>query len=344
MNIFDKNKRSKKHYIVNDTFVLLSENKNGDLGFKILMPKGTSMVITKITDTVVQFVHQGHGNTTLTVDEFNMIDKTETEFSENYINDYIINHNINDVKKVISELKKTFKDDRFYSKVLRTISTWIFQTKGSNAINAKTFNSLNFSELPWRNGFSSKPYSFNENRSGRTTVAPSKVEIEEWEKSNMVLPIGIKREEQCTYPEIVKIAYKILQEVCGMSDIDQRFISVVSKYITIDPNYIHLDYTTKEHISVKLFEANEHHSKTKGLELCHIDPSLEYCTFANNITVGSSESNRSQSGNTVNGLRCYGYFQSIMESNCDESIKQKAKKYRESEDWKSLRQIDLEIS
>jgi len=88
---------------------------------------------------------------------------------------------------------------------------------------------------------------------------------------------------------------------------------------------VHRDYVTDEAISYNLFEKNTHHGKVKGLELCHIDPTIPFCTFAENLTIGTCPSNRMQGGYTLknSGLQLLAaYMRANPEYTQEEMIKE----------------------
>lgn len=316
------------HYIVTKTYAPTKKDKNGKTEFKIIIPKNSALIVKKIENNTIWISIQGSlGTTKFSIEDFNSIEKKETNFTNEFIENYVENENLI-YPKILTELKNYFKNNSFYEKIIQTIKgRWIENTHGSSAIKGSQYVNLDFNNLPWLKDTSkTKDYVWWENRSVRTTYAPSSQEISEWEKdSHSVLPIGIQRYEQCSYPEMDLIALKILKEICGCKNIDQNFVRIVSEYIEIDKNYIHRDYLTNEVIDINLFSKNEHHSKEKGLEMCHIDPSVEYATNVSNITIGLSSSNRAQSGNSLNYMKGISFLLSINEMNIDMNIKDRAR-------------------
>lgn len=284
--------------------------KNGEF-IQPFIPKGSGIAVILEKNGNVKFYHQGHSSCTMDIETFNKIPKVEINFTDEFISNYIVpNENVQKLKKLFTKLRKEYKNNSLMFKVLRTLDTWIFQTKGSSSISGSQYEKLNLNDLPWvtDNGFSAKPFDFHENRSGRTTVSPTKSEIELWDNNPYeVLPIGIKIEEHCTYSEIYKIGEKLFQQVCGIEGIDDIFKNIVISFFPkIDKNYEHYDYMTGERITLNVFEKNTHHGKIKGLELCHLNPSLTFATTVNNITIGFSESNRKQSGNSIESMGLNG--------------------------------------
>jgi len=305
----------KEHYIVEESWVQGVKPSGKNVIFmNPLLGKNTGIVVDSIKNNMVRFYHQGHGVSSLKIEIFESIPKIPTTFTDEYIYDYIIpNENIKIIKKIMSTLKKVYKNNKSITKVLKTIETWIFSTKGSKAINGASYSKLDIENLEWvsQSNLKTKPYDWNFNRSGRTTAIPSDSEISEWEKNPKdVLPIGIKKNEQCSYSEMYEMGKKILQEVCGMEGVPQQIREIIKENIpSINLDYKHNDYMSGTTIYFDLFLDNTHHGKEKGLELCHKNPKLEFATSCENITIGLSESNRAQGNNTfreliVNGANC----------------------------------------
>lgn len=288
-----------KTYITTETFVNITKDKNGNENFGVLIPKNSAIVIIKETEDQIVFIHQGHGSHKMKKENFNLIPKKEKIFTEDFIYSKLIPPTeFKDIINFVRGLKKTYKKNKTLVKWLDKIIQDATQTKGSNAINGKQYNNFNKLSCDWMDGFKAKPYSWNENRSGRTTVSPTDEEIIEWEKDPMnILPIGIKNTEHTTYQEQVKIIKKTLGELCGVKNVPLDFIESVKSY-GLDVKEIHLDYLEyNTHIKIEDIDMNTHHGKEKGIEFCHFDPFAG--TIADNITLGLSSSNRKQSGNTV---------------------------------------------
>jgi len=297
-----------KHYKVTKSWV--KGTKNGKF-IGPFIPKNSAIVVISEKNGYVTYYHQGHSKCKMDCETFNDIPKIETKYTEEFIYDYIIpNEKIIKVYELLSVLLKKYSKNPLIEKSLRTSKTWISQSKGSSAISGSQYENLDFNDLEWEkyNGFKSKPFHYYENRSGRTTVTPTLNEINLWmDNPKDVLPIGIKKNEQCSYSEMYKIAVKIIQQLCGMRGIEDEFKNIVIDFIPeIDKNYEHYDYMTGERIDISMFEHNTHHGKKKGLELCHIDPNLDSATIADNITIGFSSSNRKQSGNSIEDMALNG--------------------------------------
>lgn len=298
-----------KHYTVTESWV--EGIKNGQF-IDPFIPKGSGIVVVSEINGKVKFYHQGHSTCVMDFNTFNSIPKVESKFNDEFISNYIIpGEKIESIKKLISKLNSQYKEDEFITKVIRTLNTWIFSTKGSSAIKGKEYQNLDFNNLSWvkKSGFSTKPYSWWENRSGRTTITPLDSDVQKWvNTSNDVLPIGIKSNEHCTYSEMFKIGEKLFQEICGIQGIDNQFKNIVKEFLpNINIEYVHNDYMTGKRIELDMFKKNTHHGKTKGLELCHKDPSLTYATTHENITIGFSDSNRKQSGNSIEEMGFNGF-------------------------------------
>jgi hypothetical protein len=297
-----------KTYITTESWV--KGTKNGKF-IAPFIPKGSGIAVISEKNGKVKFYHQGHSVCNMDVETFLQIPKIEKDLDGEYVKDYIIpGDDIKNLNNLFKRLRKIYNGDNLTNKVLDTLSIWIFLTKGSSAIKGKEYESLNLDNLPWvkSNGFFAKPFHFNENRSGRTTVAPCDEEIELWSKNPYeVLPIGVKMDEHCSYSEMSKIGKKLFQEICGVEGIDEQFKDVVKEFLPeIDKEYKHYDYMTGERITLVMFEKNTHHGKTKGLELCHLDPSVTFATTSDNLTIGLSDSNRKQSGNSVEDMGING--------------------------------------
>jgi hypothetical protein len=95
------------------------------------------------------------------------------------------------------------------------------------------YNDLDFENLPWdKSNLKTKPYDWNLNRCGRTMSTPSDSDISEWSKNpKNVLPIGIKKNEQCSYTEMYKIGVKLLQQVCGIQGVPLKFKEIIKEKI-----------------------------------------------------------------------------------------------------------------
>jgi hypothetical protein len=218
-----------------------------------------------------------------------------------YVNDYVIEPiEFKNRKKILSDAKRQIPQ---YESVISTISTWVFSTKGSPAstISAeKEFQSnpdkfLN--ETKFRGGMKAKPGSPFKNRGTRQTVVS---DVDKWENDEKsLLPNGIRMSDSCTYLENVKIFDKVITEIISIYDCPEEFYKFFINKGYVPKLKSHVDYLYKTTISWELFKQNTHHAKVKGLEFCHINPEIEFTTFADNITIGTSESNRHQGGYSV---------------------------------------------
>ena len=225
-------------------------------------------------------------------------------------------------------MSKKYSDNHRLGLYLKKIVKDTQNSKGSKSITGE--QSIEFSEnnFGWKSGFSSKPYDYNENRSGRTTVSPSEDRIKQWEENPTdVYPIGIKNEEICSYHEQIKILKKLLGELCGVKDVPQNFINDV-KNLGIEPKPVHYDYMEyNRQIRLDDIDKNTHKGKEKGLEFCHLTP--KDGTRVENVTIGLSSSNRKQSGNSLHDMAYYGFnavriqkgFEPITEELFNELIK-----------------------
>jgi hypothetical protein len=300
----------KEHYIVTESWV---QGVNDGKFMVPLLIKNTGIVVIYRKKNKVRFNHQGRGVSIMDSDIFDSIPKIATTFTDEFINDYIIaGENIKTLKKIISDLKKEFKGNKLLTDLIKTLEVWILSTKGSKAIKGKQYNDLNFENLPWaKSNLKTKPYDWNLNRCGRTMSTPSDSDISEWSKNpKNVLPIGIKKNEQCSYTEMYKIGVKLLQQVCGIQGVPLKFKEIIKEKInSINLDYELYDYMDNERITLDMYLLNTHHGKEKGIELCHKNPKIEFATSCENVTIGKSESNRSQSGNSfidmaVKGVNC----------------------------------------
>ena len=240
------------------------------------------------------------------------------DIDKEFLDDYVIPNE--DYKKIKSIHSKANKELKKYSKVLKTIKTWVFSPKGSKA--AKIEHELEFQEnsitileeTVLGGGIKSKPGDFRMNR-GTERFGPFVENDEEWSNdTTTILPYGIRKSDHASQSEVVKIYKKIMQQVISMEDCPTEFKEFFQKNLEITPDnepfrdYLpFLDKKTrklkeKQKLMFSDFNKNKHHSKTKGLELCHIDPWQEFTTTADNITIGSSWANRFQGGNPISAI------------------------------------------
>jgi len=184
--------------------------------------------------------------------------------------------------------------------VFKTLRTWIFSTKGSSCINKSEENKFQknkekvLEDTTLRGGMKAKPGKSHKNRSLRTTPEHNQ---EKWSNDDTtLLPNGIKADERASFSEMEKIFDKVISQFISMYDCPSDVIEYFETNCGIEKGEILIDYINKTPISITLFEQNTHHAKVKGLELCHIDPSLKYATRAENLCIGSCDSNRFQGG------------------------------------------------
>jgi hypothetical protein len=274
------------------------------------VPKNSKAIIHQVVknrDGVIKHLFlciQGSmGRSKFTKEDFEKlpISKCETfsnEFIENYL---IVPKTFKSLQKFIGEQKKKFKSNKNFFNLLKKIWLDTTMSKGNTrAATMKELEEINDFEIDSEDSFKGKGYRWWENRSVRTTVVPTENEISEWEKNYSDLnPLGIKKEEHATFSEMQKICIKLIQEVCGIKNVPQEFIDNVRDY-GLEPKTIHGDYMTGKQLDLNEMSKNQHHSKEKGIEFCHLDPKKG--TLAENITFGSSESNRKQGGNSITEL------------------------------------------
>lgn len=241
----------------------------------------------------------------------------ETDCSDEFIyENVILNDGYKKIQKVVSKSKKQLPK---YSKQLETIHRWVFRAKGSAASNIEEeINFRNNSEkilksTNLREGIKAKPGDVHMNR-GTERHGPfvSEEDCKIWlTDETSILPYGIRKSDYATQSEQVKIYNKIIQQVCSMEDCPQDFRDFFNTELGIVPDnkpfrdYLRLiDRETRKDMGYpKLyfsdFEKNQHHSKENGLELCHLDPWMEFPTNSDNVTIGSSRANREQGGSPL---------------------------------------------
>lgn len=233
---------------------------------------------------------------------------------KNYLRDNVIPHSeLIQLKKIISKAKKKLKQ---YLSVLETIEKWAFLPKGSKAVKIQI--EIEFQKNPNKvlsktilgEGNKAKPGCYVMNRGlTRNGIYATKDDESIWlNDKTTLLPYGIRQSDYASQSEMVKIYKKLIQQVCSMEDCPQDFKDFFSVELSIIPDdkpfrdYIRLiDRETRQDMGYpKLyfldFEKNQHHSKENGLELCHLDPWMEFTTNSDNITIGSSRANRIQGG------------------------------------------------
>jgi len=238
----------------------------------------------------------------------------EKEITDEFAYEYII---LNDEYKVVKDvLSKAKKELPQYEKIFETIKRWVFVPKGSSA--SKIQHEIEFQNNPedvlkntiLREGNKAKPGDVHMNR-GTERHGPYVTEEQKeiWiNDDTTILPYGIRQSDYASQSEQVKIFVKVIGQVCSMEDCPQDFRDFFNSELGIVPDvepfrdYLRLinRQTRKDMGYPKLyfsdFEKNQHHSKENGLEFCHIDPSMDFPTNVDNITIGSSRANRLQGG------------------------------------------------
>lgn len=248
------------------------------------------------------------------VDEVNGLD-------ENYLRDNVLPHpEMIRLKKIISKAKKKLKP---YLSVIETIETWTFQPKGSKAVNIKT--EMEFQKNPKEvlsktilgEGMKAKPGCYVMNRGlTRNGVFVTTEDETSWLNDiSTLLPYGIRQSDYASQSTQVKIFQKLINQTISMEDCPDTFREFFERELGItkdvEPLRDFLRYvdpkTMKDHGFPKLFfsdfSKNQHHSKEKGLEFCHLDPTKEFATSVDNITIGSSRSNRIQGGYSIEYMK-----------------------------------------
>ena len=297
-----------KTFITTQSWALTKETKKG-VEFGILIPEGSALVVIKEDSKSVIFYHQGHGKTKLNMDVFNTIPKKEIKLEEDFIYDWVIKpQEYNDLLNSVDTLIKLYSNNPRVIKWIKKILQDVQNTHGSSAINGEKYSKYDPNNTDWTNGFTAKPYSWEENRSGRTTVSPRLERISEFEStSNIeVLPLGIDKSQQCSYSSQIELLKKLLKELSGVDGIPESFKSDMRKLgleISEGPHYDYMEFDY--HIKLEDIDKNEHHSKEKGIEFCHLYPGDG--TNAKNVTLGLCKSNRAQSGNSVFQMAIKGF-------------------------------------
>lgn len=267
-----------------------------------------SIIVFQQVPTKKSFITQIHcqgQDSLLSIDKFNVLlnnglleELQLTPELSNIINEYVIEpEKYSTIKDWINEFIKTYPQ---YEKQFNTLSTWIFQAKGSPASTLSEEVSFQkdkdkvLIETILRSGMKAKPGSPHKNRGTRQTQVSN---IQKWEMDDTtLLPNGIRKSDQCGFSETIKLFESRLIDILSIIDIPQEIKDYwATKGYTPGEFYL-VDYYYKTPIYWNFFESNTHHSKVKGLEFCHIDTELEFATTADNTTIGTSESNRHQGG------------------------------------------------
>jgi hypothetical protein len=291
-------------FITTKSWAITKSLKNGKIKFDPLIPEGSAIVVISQNENIVVFYHQGHGKTKISKEIFDSIPKIEKEFDKEFITDWVIpSKSYVETFNKISKIEKIFSTNKRIVKWISKICQDVKNTGGSSAIKGEQYLNFEPSKANWISGFTTKPFEWRENRSGRTTVVPTPERINEFEnKTNLdLLPLGIKESDKCSYSEQEKLVRKLLCEFSGVQGLPENFkqeMSVLGFEISQTPHfdYMELDY----HISLDDIDSNTHHGKEKGVEFCHFDPKGGTC--ASNVTLGLSKSNRAQSGNSVDEM------------------------------------------
>jgi hypothetical protein len=236
-----------------------------------------------------------------------------------YVSEEFIYENVipsSDYLEVCDILSKAKKIMPHYQKHFKTIETWVFLPKGSNA--SKIMEEIGFQNnreivlgpTNLRGGIKSKPGDVHMNRgTNRHGPCVTKEDSELWLlDESTILPYGIRESDYASQSEQVKIFKKLIQQICSMEDCPLDFKDFFFTKMGILANnepfkdYLPLiDIKSRQNLGYPNllfsdFDKNQHHSKEKGLELCHLDPWMEFPTNIDNITIGSSRANRQQGG------------------------------------------------
>jgi hypothetical protein len=316
-------------------------NKGYFLNKKSLVTKDNILVIDKVTKDNLSCKIQGKsGNTNISQDLFNKLITdsyvSEVEITENdYYSLVEMPSSLKNKKDILTNLKKMFPS---FEKMVDTLETWIFQAKGSDCA---TYNDwINFIKNPVLEnmGFKSKPGKPVMNRSQRNTSISDE---SMWSNDfTCILPYGIRKSDFADFFEQEKIFDKLFLEFLSLNGIPDEMIAFVLSNESFSDKKInkssHRDYYTKELLDVSLFSKNEHHSKEKGLELCHIDPTLEFNTIAENLTIGLSSSNREQGGYSILRRECAALRTIILKIDDSVDMILKVNNLVEKEDLESL--------
>lgn len=111
-----------------------------------------------------------------------------------------------------------------------------------------------------------------------------------------LLPNGIRKSDSRSYQMSCQIFDKIITDILSIHDVPEDFYNYFSTKGYGSRTRKLVDYYYKTPISWELFQQNTHHSKVKGLEFCHLNPEVEYTTHVDNVSIGTSNSNRHQGG------------------------------------------------
>lgn len=200
--------------------------------------------------------------------------------------------------KNFNSVGKKFKN---YSELFKAVGMWVMSTKGSPAVNIKTEEK--FIENPdkilketknFGKGMKAKPGASHANRALRTSPIANS---QEWENDpTSLFAYGIKKNESMTFQQQIDLFNNLIQTLINIydtpEDLRKKLCEVFGKTKGKDyrtPYYL-------EKLSINKFKDNQHHNKVKGCELMHIDPSIEFASRPDNLSIGTSEENRHQGG------------------------------------------------
>lgn len=200
--------------------------------------------------------------------------------------------------KKFNSVAKKFKD---FSELFKAVGMWVMFTKGSPAVNIK--EEEKFRENPEKvlmetknfgKGIKAKPGAAHANRALRTSPIANS---EEWEKDpTSLFAYGIKKNESMTFQHQISLFNKLIQTIIDIhdtpDDLREKLCEVFGK--TKGEDYRTEYYLEK--LSINKFKDNQHHNKVKGCELMHVDPSIEFVSVPDNLSIGTSEENRHQGG------------------------------------------------
>ena len=219
--------------------------------------------------------------------------------SEEFLNSYVYKpKELDALIKKLSHIEKKFQD---FSEVFKAIQMWVKLTKGSPAVNIKTEE--NFLKNPEKvlsetkifgKGIKAKPGAPHANRASRTTPITN---VEEWEKDRTSLfATGIKRNESMTFQEQIELFHKCIQTIIDIHDTPEDLRKALCDAFNKTKGKEYRTIFYKERLSINKFKDNQHHNKIKGCELMHENPSIEFASKPNNLSIGTSEENRHQGG------------------------------------------------
>jgi hypothetical protein len=219
--------------------------------------------------------------------------------SDEVLNSYVYKpKELDRLIKKFNSIEKKFKN---FSELFKAVGMWVMSTKGSPAVNIKTEEK--FLENPEKilketknfgKGMKAKPGASHANRAPRTAPIANS---EEWEKdSTSLFAYGIKKNESMTFQDQIVLINNLIQTIIDIYDTPK---DLREKLCEVFGKIKGKDYRTEfylEKLSINKFKDNQHHSKVKGCELMHIDPSIEFASRPDNLKIGTSDENRHQGG------------------------------------------------